>query len=140
MRIELLSFELAVLTLRIQGVIGLEDTRLFFSLIKQIAGDSIPALAGFLESAETNHAVTQHQAVGNTGATTYFRQLAGGFDHTALGKLEQRIIDAAATKIAPAAKCSAPSAAMQKGVVPAASRRGLIPFLHSLGQSLFVRG
>ncbi len=139
-RIELFAFELAVLTLRIQGPIGLEDTRLFFSLIKQIEADGIQALSGFLDATEANHAVVQHQAVGNTAATTYFRQFASDFDHNALGKLEQRLIDAANQPNAARPKGAVPSTGATSDAITAGNRSGFLSGLRSLGQSLFARG
>ncbi len=137
-RLGTLSFETAVLTLRLQGVIGFEDTRLFFSLLKQIAGEDIPGLESHLESGETHHAAAQHRAAGNTRPAEYFRQLANYFDHTALPNLEQRVVHTAAERsIAsqPAAHTPPPVAATASAPV----RRGFLSGLFGLGQSLFAR-
>ncbi len=90
-RLSALSFELSVLTLRLQNLLGFEDTRLFFSLLKQIKGEAVPGLESYLEAADAAHAATQHSAAGHSRPAWYFRQLAAYFDDTALPALERRV-------------------------------------------------
>ncbi|MFT3830098.1 MAG: hypothetical protein QM691_10385 [Opitutaceae bacterium] len=133
--LESLSFEISVLTLRTQGVIGFEDTRLFFSFLKQIGGATLPALDDYLQSDEVNHATTQHRAVGNATAADYFRTLAHAFDHARLPALEQHLhatIEARHAPPPPVAPEPPPPAAAEP-------RRGLFSNLRNLGQSIISR-
>lgn len=144
--LEAFALESAILTLRTQGVIGFEDTRLFVSLLKQIAGQGIPGMETFLEAAETNHAAAQHRAVGNTAAVSYLRSIAATFDHTALPKLEQWVVTTAAQRAAAAVQpepdCLPPEreVTISEPVAPDKPRRGLFSGLRDLGQSLKSRG
>lgn len=138
--LEILSFESAVLNMRVQGVLGFEDTRLFFSLLKQIASGSVPGLDRYLEAGETNHAVVQHRTVGNTWAADYFKVIAAEFDHTALATLEQRVIHTAAQRAAaqprpdPSPATAAEPAAPEPPIAPGA-KRGFFSGLRGLGQA-----
>ncbi len=131
--LEMLSFESAVLNMRVQGVLGFEDSRLFFSILKQIASGSVPGLDRFLEAGEANHAVVQHRSLGNTWAVEYFKAVAAEFDHTALTNLEQRVVHTAAQRAAAAAAQPRPTPPPEP-VVPEA-KRGFFSGLRGFGQS-----
>ncbi|HLP08788.1 MAG TPA: hypothetical protein VK178_11530 [Opitutaceae bacterium] len=136
--LEALSFEISVLTLRTQGVIGFEDTRLFFSLLKQIGGPTVPALDDYLQSDEVNHATTQHRATGNTATGDYFRAFAHAFDHAKLPALERHLFATIEARNAPPspAEPAPPSPAPAPASEP---RRGLFSSLRNLGQSIISR-
>lgn len=138
--LELLAFETAVLTLRIQGVVGVEDTRLFFSLLKQIGGAAIPGLEGYLQADEVNHATSQHRAIGNAAMGDYFRSLAHAFDHSALPALEKHLFATVEARTAPPAPAEpAPPAPAPEASRPVEPRRGLFSGLRDLGQSIITR-
>lgn len=134
--LDALSFEVAVLTLRIQGVIGFEDLRLFFSLLKQSAGERIPGLEGYLEAGETNHALVQHRTAGNSDSAEYFQRMAKDFDHTRLPTLEQKAINTAAGRTTPMHAPDKPAITAARPV----PRRGLLANLRGLGQAILARG
>jgi hypothetical protein len=136
--LEALSFEISVLTLRLQGVIGFEDTRLFFSLLKQIGGATVPALDDYLQSDEVNHATNQHRATGNTIAGDYFRGLAHAFDHAKLPALERHLLATIEARHTPPppAEPETPAPAAPPAAEP---RRGLFSSLRNLGQSIISR-
>jgi hypothetical protein len=128
-QIELLAFETAVLTVRIQGVVGFEDTRLFFSLLRQIGGSAVPGLEGYLQSDEVNHATTQHRAIGNAALGDYFRSLAHAFDHYALPALEQRVFTTVEARDAPPPP---PEPVAPEPPPPPEPRRGLFSGLRTI--------
>ncbi len=129
--LELLAFETAVLTVRTQGVVGFEDTRLFFSLLKQIGGATIPGLEGYLQSDEVNHAVVQHRASGNTATADYFRGLARDFDHSTLPALEQHLFATVEARNAPPAQPEATAPEPEPSPVTE-PRRGLFSGLRTI--------
>lgn len=138
-----LAFEVAVLSRRMQGELGWEDSRLFLSLVKQIGGDTVPGLESYLESGEASHAAAQHRAAGHTRQGAYFRQLASYFDHTALPVLERSIqaaVEQRTELVRPMASLPAPAPIACAAVPHPEPRRGLFASLFSLGLSLTARG
>lgn len=137
--LERLSFETAVLTLQSQGVVGFEDTRLFFSLLKQIGGPTVPGLEHYLQSAEISHAANQHRATGNTAAAEHFRNLARAFDPGRLPALEQHLFATIEARTTPP-RAPADMEAPETGATPPPEpRRGLFSGLKNLGQSIIPR-
>lgn len=136
--LEVLAFETAVLTVRVQGVVGFEDTRLFFSLLKQIGGTAVHGLEDYLQADEVNHATSQHRALGNAALGDYFRDLAHSFDHAALPKLEQHLFATIEARNSPPPPPE-PPAPGPEAPAPAEPRRGLFSGLRNLGQSIISR-
>lgn len=123
--------ETAVLTLRLQGIVGLEDTRLFFSLHKQIAGPALPGMDDYLQSDEINHATTQHRTAGHASTADYFRGLAQTFDHGRLPALEQHLSATAAARSAPGVPEPPAAPEPPPPAAPAEPRRGLFSGLRT---------
>lgn len=129
--LEALAFETAVLTVRIQGVVGFEDTRLFFSLLKQIGGSTVAGLEGYLQSDELNHAVAQHRATDNNATADHLRGLANKFNHRALPALEQHLFATIEARHAPPPPPEPPAPAPEAPPAPE-PRRGLFSGLRNI--------
>lgn len=137
--LELLASETSMITLQVQGVVGFEDTRLFFSLLKQIGAKAIPGLEDYLQSDEINHATVQHRAAGNAAMGDYFRGLASNFDHSKLPALEQHLVATLAARTAPPPPPPEPAAPALETPTQPEPRRGLFSSLRNLGQSIIER-
>ncbi len=137
--LEVLAFETAVITVRVQGVVGFADTRLFFALLKQIGGASLPGVDDFLQSDEINHATTLHRGFGNTAAGDYFRKLAHGFDHHKLPALEKHLFETVEARTAPPPPPPEPAAPQPEQPPAQEPRRGLLSGLRNLSQSIVPR-
>jgi len=93
--LESFAFEQAVLDVRIFGVIGWENTRTFYSLLKRLGGDSSACFDAYLSRDEIDEALAFHRTVRDERQQEHFRHLSARHDPAALLHLEQTIFSAA---------------------------------------------
>ena len=86
-----LAFEQAVLSVRLHGVIGWENTRTFYALLKRLTGSRSTVFDGYLTGAEIESAVHLHEETGDQDELVHFLRLRTKRDPLALANLERTV-------------------------------------------------
>ena len=85
------AFEQAVLSVRLHGALGWENTRIFYALLKRLSGVASTAFDDYLTRAELDSAIRLHEESGDEAQLVHFLGLRARYDEEVLGKLESTI-------------------------------------------------
>jgi hypothetical protein len=85
------AFEQAVLSVRLHGALGWENTRIFYALLKRLSGAASTAFDDYLTRAELESAIRLHEESGDEVQLVHFLGLRERFDEEVLGKLATTI-------------------------------------------------
>ena len=83
------------LDVRCFGILGWENTRLFYALLKHIGGTTCPAFTAYLTDEEIDTAIRFHELLRNEDQVAHFRELRIAFRPRALHNLEQSLFGVA---------------------------------------------
>jgi hypothetical protein len=111
--LDLLATELCVLEVRMLDVIGWENGRQFFSLVKRIHGTACTSLKPFLDYADIGIALRLYRHLKMPDEVLHFRALMTAFEANDLNRLESIVQSTARERNARAAATAAPFSATQ---------------------------